>query len=196
MSGPGAAMTLNTLSILASDMGRGLRDLTINLRNMLFMRKLKNVTIMNSTEALGIIPSDHGSDEGLDRIIALWGSDRAGEDPQCNAKKTQTRSQGPVGRRLTSYCPSTNPPQGSPRGEDSLGGLTHVAGCSGGGDLPQGEVGSRNSGEDGEKAKNSPVPNPLRNPTTQHTILQSLSNCSIVCISLFVFFYFRLNTYS
>jgi hypothetical protein len=61
----------------ASDMGRGLRDLTINLRNMLFMRKLKNVIVVNSTEALGIIPSDQGSesDEGLDRIIALWGSD-------------------------------------------------------------------------------------------------------------------------
>jgi hypothetical protein len=59
----------------AADLGRGLRDLTVNLRNMLFMRKLKNVTVMNSTEALGIIPSDQGSDEGLDRIIALWGSD-------------------------------------------------------------------------------------------------------------------------
>jgi hypothetical protein len=30
----------------ASDMGRGLRDLTINLRNMLFMRKLRNVTLL------------------------------------------------------------------------------------------------------------------------------------------------------
>jgi hypothetical protein len=59
----------------AADLGRGLRDLTVNLRNMLFMRKLKNVSVMNSTEALGIIPSDQGSDEGLDRIIALWGSD-------------------------------------------------------------------------------------------------------------------------
>jgi hypothetical protein len=36
----------------AADMGRGLRDLTINLRNMLFMRKLKNVFIVNSTEAM------------------------------------------------------------------------------------------------------------------------------------------------
>jgi hypothetical protein len=56
-------------------MGRGLRDLTINLRNMLFMRKLKNVFIVNSTEAMGIIPSEQGTEEGLDRIIALWGSD-------------------------------------------------------------------------------------------------------------------------
>jgi hypothetical protein len=56
-------------------MGRGLRDLTINLRNMLFMRKLKNMFIVNLTEALGIIPSEQGSEEGLDRIIALWGSD-------------------------------------------------------------------------------------------------------------------------
>ncbi len=39
------------------------------------MRKLKKVTVMNSTEALGIIPGDHSFDEGLDRIIALWGSD-------------------------------------------------------------------------------------------------------------------------
>jgi hypothetical protein len=42
---------------------------------MLFMRKLKNVFIVNFTEALGIIPSEQGSEEGLDRIIALWGSD-------------------------------------------------------------------------------------------------------------------------
>ncbi len=59
----------------AADMGRGLRDLTINLRNMLFMRKLKNVTVLNLTEALGIIPGDGSSGEGLDRIIDLWGSD-------------------------------------------------------------------------------------------------------------------------
>jgi hypothetical protein len=59
----------------AADMGRGLRDLTINLRNMLFMRKLKNVVIVNSTEAMGIIPGEQGTEEGLDRIIALWGSD-------------------------------------------------------------------------------------------------------------------------
>jgi hypothetical protein len=59
----------------AADMGRGLRDLTINLRNMLFMRKLKNVCIVNSTEAMGIIPGEQGTEEGLDRIIALWGSD-------------------------------------------------------------------------------------------------------------------------
>jgi hypothetical protein len=56
-------------------MGRGLKDLTINLRNMFFMRKLKNVTVLNSIEAQGIIPGDGGSGEGLDRNMDLWGSD-------------------------------------------------------------------------------------------------------------------------
>jgi hypothetical protein len=118
----------------ASDMGRGLRDLTINLRNVLFMRKLKNVFVVNSTEALGIIPSDQGSDEGLDRIIALWGSDPvhptreayqrlaakiaarvteilAEQDTPINPvqKKTEAGPPRPVGRWISSCCPSAKP---------------------------------------------------------------------------------------
>ncbi len=31
----------------ASDMGRGLKELTVSLRNMIFMPKLKGVTILN-----------------------------------------------------------------------------------------------------------------------------------------------------
>jgi hypothetical protein len=37
-------------------MGRGLRELTVNLRNMIFLRKLKGVSILNTVESLGIVP--------------------------------------------------------------------------------------------------------------------------------------------
>jgi hypothetical protein len=59
----------------ASDMGKSLKDLTINLRNMIFMRKLRGVSVLNTVEALGIVPNGNESDLGLDRIIAIWGSD-------------------------------------------------------------------------------------------------------------------------
>ncbi len=54
-------------------MGRGLKDLTTNLRNMIFMRKLPGVTVMNSVEALGIVPDEHGNVMEIERVIALWG---------------------------------------------------------------------------------------------------------------------------
>ncbi len=57
----------------ASDMGRGLKDLMTNLRNMIFMRKLRGVTVMNSVEALGIVPDEHGNVLDIERVIALWG---------------------------------------------------------------------------------------------------------------------------
>jgi hypothetical protein len=61
----------------AANMGTALRELNKSLRNMIFMRKMKGVTMLNSLEALGLIPSaDAGSvsdDEG--RILALWGDD-------------------------------------------------------------------------------------------------------------------------
>jgi hypothetical protein len=56
-------------------MGKSLKDLTINLRNMIFMRKLRGVSVLNTIEALGIVTSGNESDLGLDRIIAIWGSD-------------------------------------------------------------------------------------------------------------------------
>ncbi len=44
---------------------------------MIFMRKMKGVTMINSLEALGLIPSAEedavSEDEG--RIVALWGDD-------------------------------------------------------------------------------------------------------------------------
>jgi hypothetical protein len=57
----------------ANDMGRGLKDLTTNLRNMIFMRKLRGVTVMNSVEALGIVPDEYGNVLDIERVIALWG---------------------------------------------------------------------------------------------------------------------------
>jgi hypothetical protein len=61
----------------AASMGTALRELNRSLRNMIFMRKMKGVTMLNSLEALGLIPSADADtlsdDEG--RIIALWGDD-------------------------------------------------------------------------------------------------------------------------
>jgi hypothetical protein len=59
----------------ASDMGRSLRDLTVNLRNMIFMRKLRGVSVLNTIEALGIVTNGNDAELGLDRIIAIWGGD-------------------------------------------------------------------------------------------------------------------------
>ncbi len=56
-------------------MGRGLKDLTTNLRNMIFMRKLRGVTFMNTVEALGIVPDEHGNVLEIERVLALWGGD-------------------------------------------------------------------------------------------------------------------------
>ncbi len=39
------------------------------------MRKLRGVSVLNTIEALGIVTSGNESDLGLDRIIAIWGSD-------------------------------------------------------------------------------------------------------------------------
>jgi hypothetical protein len=65
----------------ASDMGRGLKDLTANLRNMIFMRKLHGVTVMNTVEALGIVPDEHRNVMDIERVIALWGGDPVHPSP-------------------------------------------------------------------------------------------------------------------
>jgi hypothetical protein len=61
----------------AASMGIALRELNRSLRNMIFMRKMKGVTMLNSLEALGLIPSADpdsvSDDEG--RVLALWGDD-------------------------------------------------------------------------------------------------------------------------
>ncbi len=59
----------------AGEMGKGLRDLTVNIRNMIFMRKLKGVSVLNTVEALGIIPGQSGDAMDIDKILALWGPD-------------------------------------------------------------------------------------------------------------------------
>jgi hypothetical protein len=56
-------------------MGKGLRDLTVNIRNMIFMRKLKGVSVLNTVEALGIVPSQSGEAMEIEKILALWGPD-------------------------------------------------------------------------------------------------------------------------
>jgi hypothetical protein len=54
-------------------MGRGLKELTTNLRNMIFMRKLRGLTVMNTVEALGIVPDEDGNVLEIERVLALWG---------------------------------------------------------------------------------------------------------------------------
>jgi hypothetical protein len=57
------------------EMGSCIRDLQIQLRNMIFMRKLKGVSFLNAVEALGIAQSHKSEETDLDRILALWGPD-------------------------------------------------------------------------------------------------------------------------
>jgi hypothetical protein len=59
----------------AREMGSRIRDLQIQLRNMIFMRKLKGVSVLNTVEALGIAQSQTSEATDLDRILALWGPD-------------------------------------------------------------------------------------------------------------------------
>jgi hypothetical protein len=59
----------------AREMGSCIRDLQIQLRNMIFMRKLKGVSVLNAVEALGIAQSHTSEATNLDRILALWGPD-------------------------------------------------------------------------------------------------------------------------
>jgi hypothetical protein len=42
---------------------------------MIFMRKLKGVSVLNTVEALGIVPGHSGEAMEIDRILALWGPD-------------------------------------------------------------------------------------------------------------------------
>jgi hypothetical protein len=56
-----------------SEMGRGLKDLTTNLSNMIFMRKSHGLTVMNTVEALGIVPDEHGNVLKIERVLAFWG---------------------------------------------------------------------------------------------------------------------------
>ncbi len=55
----------------ASDMGRELKELTISLRNMVFMPKLEGVMILNSVETLGLVPGENGEALDIDRALAL-----------------------------------------------------------------------------------------------------------------------------
>jgi hypothetical protein len=60
----------------AAGMGTVLRELNKCLKNMIFMRKMKGIIILNAIEALGLIPSpteEYTDDEK--RVIALWGPD-------------------------------------------------------------------------------------------------------------------------
>jgi hypothetical protein len=63
-----AHITNSELPSSASDMGRGLKDLTINLRNMVFMRKLRGFTVMNMVEPLGIVPDAEGHAMDIERL--------------------------------------------------------------------------------------------------------------------------------
>jgi hypothetical protein len=62
-------------------MGKGLKDLTVNLRNMIFMRKLRGVSIMNTVESLGIVPDAEGPSLDIERVLAIWGTDPVHPSP-------------------------------------------------------------------------------------------------------------------
>jgi hypothetical protein len=61
----------------AARMDRSLHELNKSLKNMIFMCKLKDITLLNSLEALGIIATADSciSDDDKGQVIALWGAD-------------------------------------------------------------------------------------------------------------------------
>ncbi len=48
---------------------------------MIFVRKLKKVTVVNTVEALGIIPGVSGEVADEDQILSLWGGDPVHSQP-------------------------------------------------------------------------------------------------------------------
>jgi hypothetical protein len=57
-------------------MGCGLRVLTINLRKMVFTQKLKDMSVLNTIEALGIVPGERVMRPWTWTVCwALWGPD-------------------------------------------------------------------------------------------------------------------------
>jgi hypothetical protein len=54
---------------------QNLHELNKSLKNMIFMRKLKNISLLNSLEALGIVPTTDAVDVDEGRVIAMWGAD-------------------------------------------------------------------------------------------------------------------------
>jgi hypothetical protein len=62
-------------------MGQGLKDITMNLRNMVFMRKIRGVSVMNTVEALGIVPDAEGHSLEIERVLAIWGTDPVHPSP-------------------------------------------------------------------------------------------------------------------
>jgi hypothetical protein len=71
--GNAAHITNSENSDYAATMGRVLREPTVSLKSMIFMRKLKIVTEFNPIEALGIIPRGDQDEEDLERVLELWG---------------------------------------------------------------------------------------------------------------------------
>jgi hypothetical protein len=53
--------------------GRRLQKLPVNLRNMIFMRKITGVSVLNTVEVPGVVPGDGGGAMEIDRVLALWG---------------------------------------------------------------------------------------------------------------------------
>jgi hypothetical protein len=53
--------------------GRRLQELPVNLRNMIFMRKITGVSVLNTVEVAGVVPGDGGGAMEIDRVLALWG---------------------------------------------------------------------------------------------------------------------------
>ncbi len=74
-------ITNSELPTFASDMGRGLKVLTVNLRNMIFMRKLRRLSVMNTVESLGLVPDADGHTMDIERVLVILGSDPVHPSP-------------------------------------------------------------------------------------------------------------------
>jgi hypothetical protein len=61
------------MGALLASMGAQLRDLYTFIWTMIFMRKLKGVSLFNPIKELGIIPEGAEGEGDKDSILDLWG---------------------------------------------------------------------------------------------------------------------------
>ncbi len=115
-------------SSFVGDMGRGLRDLPISLRNMIFVRKLKGVIVLNSTGSLtsGAVTLCIQAAAAYKRLAEKLAASAASltEEPEhrpptasagSRKRKTYPRDQWVAGPQLVAPLERTWPGEGAPR---------------------------------------------------------------------------------
>ncbi len=76
---------------------------------MIFMRKLRGLTVMNTVEALGIVPDEYGNVLEIERVLALWGG-----DPVHPSQAAYRLLSGKIVEKIQAILQSNSERQGTP----------------------------------------------------------------------------------